>query len=69
MSIAIIDYGSGNLHSAAKAFQRAVQDAGLGKDDRASTSDPKRFAAPAEIVLPGVGPSRIAGGAFAPCPG
>ena len=23
MSVAIIDYGSGNLHSAAKAFERA----------------------------------------------
>ena len=25
MSVAIIDYGSGNLHSAAKAFERATR--------------------------------------------
>ena len=39
VSVAIIDYGSGNLHSAAKAFERAAREAGL---DRAIavTSDP-----------------------------
>ncbi|HWC91797.1 MAG TPA: imidazole glycerol phosphate synthase subunit HisH, partial [Pseudolabrys sp.] len=26
MSVAIVDYGSGNLHSAAKAFERAARD-------------------------------------------
>jgi len=26
MHVAIIDYGSGNLHSAAKAFERAARD-------------------------------------------
>jgi glutamine amidotransferase len=26
--VAIIDYGSGNLHSAAKAFERAARDSG-----------------------------------------
>jgi imidazoleglycerol phosphate synthase glutamine amidotransferase subunit HisH len=25
MSVAIVDYGSGNLHSAAKAFERAAR--------------------------------------------
>ena len=25
MSVAIVDYGSGNLHSAAKAFERATR--------------------------------------------
>ena len=29
MSVVIIDYGSGNLHSAHKAFERAVQEQGL----------------------------------------
>ena len=29
MSVAIIDYGSGNLHSARKAFERAAREAGL----------------------------------------
>ena len=28
MSVAIVDYGSGNLHSAAKAFERAARDSG-----------------------------------------
>jgi hypothetical protein len=27
-TVAIIDYGSGNLHSAAKAFERAAREAG-----------------------------------------
>ncbi len=26
MSVAIVDYGSGNLHSAAKAFERAARE-------------------------------------------
>ena len=34
MSVAIIDYGSGNLHSAAKAFERAAREAGIDDDDR-----------------------------------
>ncbi|MEM9592366.1 MAG: imidazole glycerol phosphate synthase subunit HisH, partial [Pseudomonadota bacterium] len=28
MHVAIIDYGSGNLHSAAKAFERAASEQG-----------------------------------------
>ena len=28
MSVAIVDYGSGNLHSAAKAFERAARASG-----------------------------------------
>ena len=31
MSVAIIDYGSGNLHSAAKAFERAAREAGTNE--------------------------------------
>ncbi len=56
---AIIDYGSGNLHSARKAFERAARDAGL---DAAIlvTSDPEEVRAADRIVLPGVG-------AFADC--
>jgi glutamine amidotransferase len=59
VSIAIIDYGSGNLHSAAKAFQRAVRDAGLD-ETIAVTSDPEAVRRADRIVLPGVG-------AFADC--
>ena len=29
MNVAIVDYGSGNLHSAHKAFERAAREAGL----------------------------------------
>ncbi|MFC4175281.1 imidazole glycerol phosphate synthase subunit HisH [Microvirga sp. GCM10011540] len=59
MSVAIIDYGSGNLHSAAKSFERAAREAGL--DDVVTvTSDPDAVRAADRIVLPGVG-------AFADC--
>ncbi|AWN36720.1 imidazole glycerol phosphate synthase subunit HisH [Methylobacterium radiodurans] len=53
-TVAIIDYGSGNLHSAAKAFERATREAGL--DSRiAVTGDPDVVAAADRVVLPGVG--------------
>ena len=32
MSVAIIDYGSGNLRSAAKAFERAARETGTGDE-------------------------------------
>ncbi len=59
MTTAIVDYGSGNLHSAAKAFERAAREGGL---DEAIivTSDPEKIAGADRIVLPGVG-------AFADC--
>ncbi len=54
MSVAIVDYGSGNLHSALKAFQRAAREAAI---DRAVvvTADPDRIRGSDRIVLPGVG--------------
>jgi len=59
MLLALIDYGSGNLRSAAKAFERAAREAGT--DDRVLvTSSPAEVAAADRIVLPGVG-------AFADC--
>ena len=54
MQIAIIDYGSGNLRSAAKAFERAGRDAGLVADVLV-TSDPDALRTAERIVLPGVG--------------
>ena len=54
MSVAIIDYGSGNLHSAHKAFERAAREAGLGVEVRL-TSKPEDVLAAERIVLPGVG--------------
>ena len=59
MSVAIIDYGSGNLHSARKAFERAVREAGLSREVRV-TSRPEEVLTAERIVLPGVG-------AFADC--
>ena len=59
MQVAIIDYGSGNLRSATKSFERAARDSGIaasivltGDADTARRAD--------RIVLPGVG-------AFADC--
>lgn len=54
MSVAIIDYGSGNLHSVAKAFERASRDAGLTMEISV-TSNPKVVRRAERIVLPGVG--------------
>ncbi|WP_230531719.1 imidazole glycerol phosphate synthase subunit HisH [Microvirga roseola] len=54
MSVVIIDYGSGNLHSAAKAFERAAREAGLNETVTV-TSDPDLVAKSDRIVLPGVG--------------
>ena len=59
MRVAIVDYGSGNLRSAAKAFERAAREAApaaeivvTGEADAVADAD--------RIVLPGVG-------AFADC--
>ena len=54
MKVAIIDYGSGNLRSAAKAFERAGRDAGLSADVLV-TSEPDAVRGAERIVLPGVG--------------
>lgn len=57
MNLAIIDYGSGNLHSAAKAFERAAHDS--GRHVRIElTSDPRSLRHADRIVLPGVGAFR-----------
>ncbi|KPH79712.1 imidazole glycerol phosphate synthase subunit HisH [Bosea vaviloviae] len=58
-SVVIIDYGSGNLHSAAKAFERAALESGIASTIRV-TSDTDEVRAADRIVLPGVG-------AFADC--
>lgn len=54
MRVAIIDYGSGNLRSAMKAFQRAAGDAGIVAEVEL-VSDPERVRTADRIVLPGVG--------------
>ncbi len=57
--VAIIDYGSGNLHSAAKAFERASRESEANAQILI-TSEPQQVASADRIVLPGVG-------AFADC--
>jgi glutamine amidotransferase len=59
MITAIIDYGSGNLRSAAKAFERAARELGGGHEIRV-TSEAGLVREAGRIVLPGVG-------AFADC--
>lgn len=58
-TVAIIDYGSGNLRSAAKAFERAVRETGHAAEILV-TADPEAVRHAGRIVLPGVG-------AFADC--
>jgi glutamine amidotransferase len=59
MSVAIVDYGSGNLHSAAKAFERAARENGHSQPIIV-TRDPDMVRKADRVVLPGVG-------AFADC--
>jgi glutamine amidotransferase len=54
MRVAIIDYGSGNLRSATKAFERASREAGIGAEIEL-TADAARVLTADRIVLPGVG--------------
>jgi glutamine amidotransferase len=54
MTAVIIDYGSGNLHSVAKAFERAAREEGLAQPIRV-TSDPDSVRRAERLVLPGVG--------------
>lgn len=54
MKVAIIDYGSGNLRSAAKAFERAAGEAGL-HCTIVVTADVAEVKNADRIVLPGVG--------------
>ncbi len=57
MKVAIIDYGSGNLHSAEKAFERAARDAGIDAEILV-TGNPDDVANADRVVLPGVGAFR-----------
>ena len=58
-SVAIVDYGSGNLRSTEKSFERAAAEAGLAIEVTV-TSDPEEVRRADRVVLPGVG-------AFADC--
>lgn len=59
MKVAIIDYGSGNLRSATKAFERAARESGVDAHILL-TGEPQVVADADRVVLPGVG-------AFADC--
>lgn len=59
MKVAIVDYGSGNLRSAAKAFERVVAEQGLAAEILV-TNDAEAVRRADRVVLPGVG-------AFADC--
>lgn len=59
MTVAVIDYGSGNLHSAAKALERAAREGGTHAKI-VVTRNPEEVRNAERIVLPGVG-------AFADC--
>ncbi|RWD72500.1 imidazole glycerol phosphate synthase subunit HisH [Mesorhizobium sp.] len=54
MRVAIIDYGSGNLRSATKAFERAAREGGIAATIEL-TADAERVRSADRVVLPGVG--------------
>lgn len=60
MTVALVDYGSGNLHSARKAFERAARECGLSASSITVTADPDVVRLADRVILPGVG-------AFADC--
>jgi imidazole glycerol-phosphate synthase subunit HisH len=68
MTVAIVDYGSGNLRSASKALERAaiLSDA---RPDIVVTADPDAVRRAERIVLPGVGAFRDCRDGIAAIPG
>ena len=63
MSVAIIDYGSGNLHSAAKAFERAARSMRDPQKIMVTRDPGSRCFAPIASCCPASAPSPIAAAA------
>ena len=63
MTLALIDYGAGNLHSVENALRAA------GAEDIAVTADPEIVRKAERIVLPGVGAFAACMGALSAIPG
>jgi len=68
MRVAIIDYGSGNLRSATKAFERAAREAGIAAEIDL-TADAERVRSADRVVLPGVGAYADCAAGLAAVPG
>jgi glutamine amidotransferase len=68
MRVAIIDYGSGNLRSATKAFERAARERGVAAEIDL-TDDAERVRTADRIVLPGVGAYADCAAGLAAVPG
>jgi len=68
MRVAIIDYGSGNLRSATKAFERAAREAGIAAEIDL-TADADRVRSADRVVLPGVGAYADCAAGLAAVPG
>ena len=68
MTVAIIDYGSGNLHSAQKAFERAAREAGMNRDDPGHLAARGRARRRARRAARASGPSPTAGAGLTASP-
>jgi imidazole glycerol-phosphate synthase subunit HisH len=68
MTLAIVDYGSGNLRSASKALERAAATCDI-RSDILVTADPDTVRKAERIVLPGVGAFRDCRNGIAAIPG
>ena len=66
-TVAIIDYGSGNLRSATKAFERAARE-GEAEAAIVLTDDPEVVRSADRVVLPESAPMPTAAPASTPCP-
>ncbi len=69
VTVAIVDYGSGNLHSAAKAFERAARESGHDQPHSRHERPLQPCARPSASCCPASAPSRTAAAGSMRCPG